>query len=177
MHTQKAIKLHGTIKHINKTFISAPHLCSNQIWTELNNNNLALDEEFLLTDRDYCVFCCFALWLSTQVTKRRVIRRKYQISIWHLEFTPIWHIASSVLNENVFTPVRISLFRCSRYMVLVLTDTDETRHWGIYSTYTVISRPRRAEGCSFPKEVFTRECFPEYYYPHKWPRKDCLEKY
>ena len=108
------------------TFISAPHLCSNQIWTELNNNNLALDEELLLTDRDYCVFCCFALWLSTQVTKRRFIR-KYQISIWHLEYTLAWHIASSILNVNVFTPVRISLFRCSRYMVLVLTDTDETR--------------------------------------------------
>ena len=74
------------------TSILAPHSCSNQIWTELNNNNLALDKELLLTDRDYCLFCCFALWLSTQVTKRTVIRRKYQISIWNLEFTLIWHM-------------------------------------------------------------------------------------
>ena len=75
------------------------------------------------------VFCYFALWSST---KRRVIWRKYQISIW---YSPSYDTASRILNGNTFTPDRITSFRCSSYMVLVLTDTDEARHQGIYSTY------------------------------------------
>ena len=57
---------------------------------------------------------------------------------------------------SLLTPIRISSIRCSYYMVLALTDTGEALHWGYCSDHTVISRPRRVEGCPFPREVFAK---------------------
>ena len=60
-----------------------------------------------------------------------------------------------------FTPTRISSIRCSDSMVLALTDTGEALHWGHCSDGTVISRPRRVEGCHYPREVFARGVEPD----------------
>ena len=59
------------------------------------------------------------------------------------------------------TPIRISSIRCSWSMVLALTDTGEALHWGHCSGGTVISSPRRVEGCRFPREVFARGYYPD----------------
>ena len=59
------------------------------------------------------------------------------------------------------TPIRISSIRCSRFMVLALTDTGEALHWGSCSDYTMISRPRRVEGCHYPREVFSMGICPD----------------
>ena len=59
------------------------------------------------------------------------------------------------------TPIRISSIRYSNSMVLALTDPGEALHWGHCSDGTVISRPRRVEGCRLPREMFATGYLPD----------------
>ena len=100
-----------------------------------------------------CVFthvCCWLFSVGNKVTTTTT-----EAGIWFSVPTICFtHI-------NVTTSTRICSFRCSKCLVLALTDTGEALYWGWNGDRTTTFIPRRVEYFSIPREVFSWGRYPD----------------